>query len=135
MCDSKLLKKTIEENKKIIIEADEKIERVAENIKRGTYPQEGINLLYHVAGLFGQRLWFYGKTIDYSNKIKISNNCVGCGLCAFNCPMKNITIKDKKAVAGNRCTMCYRCISTCPQKAITLLGKEVYEQYRFEKYI
>lgn len=135
VCDSKLLKKSREENKEIIVKADKKIEQAAENIKNGVYPKEGINIFYHIAGLFGQRLWFYGKTTGYSNKIKINSDCVGCGLCALNCPMKNIKVKDKKAVAGNKCTMCYRCISTCPKKAITLLGKEVQEQCRFEKYI
>ena len=49
--------------------------------------------------------------------------------------MKNIHIKDKKAILENKCTMCYRCISLCPQKAITLLGDKVIEQSRFEKYI
>ncbi|MEO2604189.1 EFR1 family ferrodoxin [Clostridium butyricum] len=135
VCDVKLLKKTVEKNKKIVIKADKKIEKTAEAIKRGIYPQEGINILYHIAGLLAQRLWFYGKTKGYSDKIKISNDCVGCGVCSMSCPMKNITIKNKKAVAEDRCTMCYRCISLCPQKAITLLGKEVHEQCRFEKYI
>ena len=37
--------------------------------------------------------------------------------------MKNIKMKENRAVPGKRCTMCYRCISLCPQKAITLLGK------------
>ena len=135
VCDSKLLKKSMEENKEIIIKADKKIEQVSKNIKKGVYPKEGINIFYHIAGLFGQRLWFYGKTTGYSNKIKINSDCVGCGLCILNCPMKNIKVKDKKAGAGNKCTMCYRCISTCPKKAITLLGKKVQEQCRFEKYI
>lgn len=135
VCDVKLLKKTVEENRKIVIKADKKIEKTAEAIKRGIYPQEGINILYHIAGLLAQRLWFYGKTKGYSDKIKISNDCVGCSVCSISCPMKNITIKNKKAVAEDRCTMCYRCISLCPQKAITLLGKEIHEQCRFEKYI
>lgn len=86
-------------------------------------------------GLFGQRLWFYRKTIGYTDKLKISDDCNGCGLCSRIYPMKNIRIKDKKAVPENKCTMCYRCISLCPQKAITLLGDKVIEQSRFEKYV
>ena len=88
----------------------------------------------HLAGLFGQRLWFYGKTRDYSDKLKISDACVGCSICANNCPMGNLKIVDGKAVAGNRCAMCYRCISHCPKQAITLLGKEVIEQCRYDRY-
>lgn len=135
VCDSKMLKKSIDENRKIVAEADKKIEQTAENILHGKYPKDGINVFNHLAGLFGQRLWFYGNTKGYSNKLKISDYCVGCGLCASICPMKNITLKDGKAVPSGKCTMCYRCISRCPKKAITLIGKKVYEQCNYEKYI
>ncbi len=134
VCDNKLLKKTLEQNRQLVIEADKKIEQAAEQIKGGKYPREGITFISHIAGLFGQRLWFYGKTTGYSGKLKIADNCVGCGLCAKLCPMENISIQDGKAVSGNRCTMCYRCISHCPQKAITLVGDKVTEQCRFERY-
>ena len=134
VCDSKLLKKSIEENKKIIIEADKKIEKVAQEMQNGIYPRDGISFFSHIVGLFGQRLWFYNKTSNYSDKLKISEKCIGCGLCSKICPMHNITIKDKKAVSNNKCTMCYRCISQCPQKAITLIGDTVQEQCQFDKY-
>ncbi|MGN0180827.1 MAG: EFR1 family ferrodoxin [Candidatus Ornithomonoglobus sp.] len=134
VCDSKLLKKTIEQNKEIVIQADKKIEFVAQQIKQEKYPKDGITLISHIIGLLGQRLWFYRKTTGYTNKLKISKNCIGCELCVSLCPMKNIFIQNGKAVADNKCTMCYRCISHCPQKAITLLGSEVKEQCQYEKY-
>ena len=135
VCDSKLLKKTVEENKKIIVEADRKIERTVQNIQNGKYPKEGIDFLSHMIGLLGQRLWFYSKTSHYSDKLKISDGCIGCGLCSQICPMKNIKIDNQKAVSGNKCTMCYRCITLCPQQAITLVGNTVQEQCRYNKYI
>ncbi|MCR5848832.1 MAG: EFR1 family ferrodoxin [Lachnospiraceae bacterium] len=135
VCDSKLLKKSLEENRRIIMEADERIEKIGTVIRdKGIYPKDGLSFFAHLAGLFGQRLWFYNKTTDYSSRLKISDNCTGCGLCAQNCPMKNIEIIDGKARAKGDCAMCYRCISTCPKQALTLLGKEVFEQCRYEKY-
>lgn len=133
VCDSKLLKKPLEKNREIIAEADKKIDLAIGEIKAGNYPKEGLSFPAHLAGLFGQRLWFRGKTKSYSRKLRISNACVGCGLCAGKCPMGNIEIKNGRAVAGDRCTMCYSCISLCPKQAVTLLGKQVVEQYRFEK--
>lgn len=132
--DVKLLKKSFEENKELVKRADAKIESLATKIKCGKYPQDGLNLIDRIVGCIGQRLWFRRKTKNYSDKLKISNDCIGCGLCAKQCPMGNIELKSNIAIADNRCTMCYRCISLCPKQAITLLGNSVIEQCRFDKY-
>ena len=135
VCDSKLLKKSLDENREIIHLADEKITRTAESIRNGKYPQDGIGLISHLCGLFGQRLWFYGRTTGYTDRLKISEACIRCGKCEKVCPMHNIVITGNNILSGKKCTMCYRCISLCPQKAITLLGKEVVEQSRYDKYV
>ena len=135
ICDNKLLKKSGEEKLEIIRSADKKIVEAAARMKRGAYPQEGLSVFAHIAGLLGQRLWFYFKTNNYTDALKISNACVNCGLCSKVCPMNNIIMDKGKPKAGDRCTMCYRCISLCPQQSITLLGKEVVAvQHRFENY-
>lgn len=73
--DEKLLKKTKEENRLLVKQAEEKIEKAALALKDGHAPQEGLSLLCHMAGLFGQRLWFYRKTAHYSHKLKINWRC------------------------------------------------------------
>lgn len=89
-----------------------------------------------MAGLFGQRLWFYGKTKRYTDKVHINaDKCIGCGKCVSLCPMDNLGLQSGKAVHSGCCTMCYRCINNCPEQAITLLGKKLYEQCRVEKYL
>lgn len=134
--DEKALKKSVKENKEIIEKSIQKIIRTVEKLKNGKTEKKGLYFFSHVAGFFGQRLWFYHKTNIYCNKLKIDKKkCVGCGLCEKICPMQNISINMEKAEGNDTCTMCYRCISNCPQKAITLLGNKVYEQYKIKNYI
>lgn len=131
ICDEKALKRSFEENKKIVMKAEEKICKSVCNIKNGKPPQEGLGIVYHFAGLFGQRLYFFWKTQKYTDKLKINTiKCIGCGLCEKLCPMSNIVVKNGIAVSSDKCTMCYRCISKCPKKAITLLGKKVIISWR-----
>ena len=136
IADEKALKRPLEKNRELVKQADQKIKESVKRLKAGNPTQEGIGILYRLAGYFGQRAYFGHKTESYSSKLKIDNDkCIGCGLCAKLCPMKNITIKEHKAVSYDRCTMCYRCINKCPEQALTLLGKKVIEQCGIEKYI
>ena len=46
--------------------------------------------------------------------------CVGCGVCAFLCPNRNIALKDiategiRPVVGNGGCAECGECISACP---------------------
>lgn len=133
--DVKALKRSLQANKQIVLNADAKIDKAIADIKNNRYPKEGLNIFYHLAGLFGQRLYFGRKTKRYYTKIKVDTaKCVQCGLCAKLCPMNNIDLVDNGVAFNGKCTMCYRCFSHCPQKAITVIGKKVIEQSRYENY-
>lgn len=133
--DEKLLKKTLEQNLSLIKQADNKIFKAAKEFNNGNPTREGLSFWYHMAGLFGQRLWFYNKTKNYSNKVKIdSKKCITCGLCVKMCPMQNLEMKEAKVEQKGKCTLCYRCFSNCSTQAITLLGETVHEQCKFENY-
>lgn len=134
--DVKMLKRSPEKNKELIRKAEEKIQKAVYTIKNGQPPQEGLGIICHLAGLFGQRLYFGRKTNRYTDKLKIDHQkCIGCGLCQSLCPMGNISIKDGLAISSDKCTMCYRCISKCPKQAITLLGKKIVDQNDINKYV
>lgn len=136
IADEKALKRPLEKNRELVKQAQKKIVSAVYSMKSNNPPQEGIGLLYRMAGLFGQRLYFSSKTRKYTNKLKIDKaKCVGCGVCVKLCPMKNLSVSNDIAKAKEDCTMCYRCINKCPQQAITLLGKTVIEQGTIEKYL
>ena len=136
IADEKVLKRSLDKNKQLVRLAEKKIEKAARKMKEGKAPQEGLGCFCHLAGLFGQRLYFYRKTEKYSDKVKIDvPKCVGCGRCVSLCPMKNLKMRQNAAAAGDRCTMCYRCVNICPVQAITLLGNSVAEQGTIEKYL
>lgn len=134
--DEKALKRPLEKNKELVKKAEEKIKKSVHLLKSGKPTQEGIGVLYHMAGFFGQRLYFGYKTKNYSDKLRVDEDkCIGCGKCEKLCPMKNLKVVDKKVVQNKQCTMCYRCINNCPKQAMTLLGKTVVEQSVIEKYL
>ncbi|WP_422486954.1 DUF362 domain-containing protein [Gudongella sp. DL1XJH-153] len=49
----------------------------------------------------------------------INKICVGCGVCAANCPPKVISMRNHKAVIDTTdCIRCFCCHELCPEKAI-----------------
>lgn len=132
--DVKALKKSNEDNLRIVEKTKQKLDKAAAAYKNNKMPKEGIGILYHIAGLFGQRLYFYNKTRKYSDKLKIDESkCILCGKCISLCPMHNIMSEKSKIMAYGKCTMCYRCINNCPKQAITLIGRKVVAE-PFDKY-
>lgn len=136
IADVKLLKKSTDQNRNIIERAEDKIKKTVQLLRAGKKIREGLRFSSHIAGLFGQRLWFYGKTKKYFSGVKVdAKNCIGCGLCAASCPMHNLKLVNAILIQEGRCTMCYRCVNRCPKQAITLLGKKVTQQCGIENYI
>lgn len=134
--DEKALKRPLAQNRELVSRAGQRITGAVRELKNNCPPHDGLGMANHLAGLFGQRLYFYHKTKRYAGNVKIDGSkCICCGKCVSLCPMKNISLGEKQAIPGNTCTMCYRCMNFCPTQAITLLGKRVYEQCRIEKYL
>lgn len=51
---------------------------------------------------------------------KITDKCIGCGLCNRGCPANCIAggIKEKHVINSNKCVRCGLCMSRCPVNAI-----------------
>ena len=121
-----------EEIAEIINKAERKAERFAKRILKGKRSLRGFNLISHAVGYYCQRKWWRKGEADKTRKLQINREkCIGCGLCAKHCPVRNITIKEGKAFALSNCAYCYRCINLCPKRAVSLFGKEVLQnQYK-----
>ena len=46
--------------------------------------------------------------------------CIGCGLCAADCPAEKLTVTDGKAVYTPGCIQCGHCVAVCPRAAVSI---------------
>lgn len=78
-----------------------------------------------------------GHNLEYDSMRKtkhfsVEDSCVGCGLCAKNCPVSAIQIQNRKPEwVKEQCVMCLSCLHHCPKFAIQY-GKKTkkHGQYR-----
>lgn len=72
---------------------------------------------------------FYGLLIT-DRKFNISDDCIGCGICAKHCPLQNITMQNDRPKWNGHCTNCMSCYHRCPKNAINFgkgtIGKGQY---------
>jgi ferredoxin len=52
---------------------------------------------------------------------RANDNCIGCAICADNCPAEAITIVEERAEMDlDTCIRCYCCHELCPHDAVDL---------------
>lgn len=94
--------------------ADKKIDSIIKQIKRnakGNFDSHRIP--------FGDK--FYGgyDAMRRTGSLSVEDSCVGCGLCAKQCPVNAIEIQNGKPVwVKEKCAMCLGCLHHCPKFAI-----------------
>ncbi len=95
----------------------EKAEEIAADLSSGRVKRMKI----HVFDRFLARLGVLERcgSPDFGKKMKVSDACKGCGLCAAKCSRGNIALENGRPVFKDRCIMCLGCIYRCPQKALT----------------
>ena len=56
---------------------------------------------------------------------KATKDCISCGLCAVQCPVKAIDPANLRSADGKKCISCMRCVTQCPQNARKINGAMV----------
>lgn len=68
----------------------------------------------------------------WQHLLRVTDACVGCGICEKVCPSASIRVMDGKAehIPGN-CQTCLACVHACPKKAIQLTVPEKNPNARY----
>lgn len=113
-----------EENARVIKKAADDIRHVYEHIEGRAFLNELHAKRFTAAASSFGNTYFYGAFVS-PKKFRVTDKCVGCGLCEMRCPLNNIRLIDKKPHWSDRCTHCMACINGCPAGAVEYGTKTV----------
>ena len=132
MVDNWLPSFDMDEQKKLDKHVEEHLEQITADIaarKRWIAPVTDVDRAAHQE--------FLGRMAQlpveaWQHLIRVTDRCVGCGICQMVCPSASIRIQDGRAVhiPGSRQT-CLACVHNCPEKAIGLTIPEKNPNARY----
>lgn len=121
---TEFLNKPLSETGEKCRKAEEKISRIAGEIKAGKIIRDGRRWYSRTLGFFVQRDLAMLTMYKLRSAVKIHRElCVQCNTCIALCPVDNLYSDNGKTEQKNKCTLCCRCVNECPAKAISIFLK------------
>ena len=97
-------------------EADKNLAVLIENIKARGKGNRATPKAPYFARIISDKLYLKARR---TSNFYVEDTCVGCGLCAKQCPVHAIEIQNEKPVwIKEHCTLCLRCLHLCPKFSI-----------------
>lgn len=112
---------------KKVFKADVELHQIAKDINehKEVFDDKYTNLAQKIVSPLSEYLmdFFYNGAKNF----KANRECIGCGICADNCPMDVIKMVNERPVwnPNANCILCLKCISHCPVNAIDYGDKTV----------
>ena len=128
--NSDKLKISEKERLKKIPKAEQKIEKICNDLKKGKVFRRGWGSFSEKLGKIQNTTWYQNEEKRKSS-FKAAEDCIKCGLCAKNCPVQNLSMGENGVVQHDNCILCFRCVNLCPVKAAMVLKERRPEvQYK-----
>lgn len=108
------------QNEKKLRAAEQKMRKACANIRSGIVKRRGFNWFSRLLGM-SQNLFWPKMEETYRSSVQVDSDCIRCGLCAKQCPAKNLTLGENGIEQHGNCIVCYRCVNLCPKRAITVM--------------
>jgi len=114
---SNVLMKTVDELTYRLLEIlPVKVGKVVDDVLAGIICRSKPDIINRFMSLAGETE--KAGTKYFGKRIRVGEDCNGCGWCEKSCSVNNITMHSSKPVFGNKCVLCLKCIYGCPRGAM-----------------
>lgn len=102
-------------------EAERRAQKVADDVLNERPSGRSAGL---AAGLLARVFHPMYERARHTSRFSVGPACIGCGVCARNCPTHAIEMRGRRPVwKSDKCSLCLGCLHRCPKCAIDYAGR------------